>query len=136
MKNDTCLSDLISGLGLGIDLLPIKFSQNGYVYTFVCSENQFNHLVKCIKLRYCNIFGESDKHNVNWGDVRSNEHLFSIVEHLVKLFEVTGDEKNQIFKITMYERLGKVVIQVNHKSLCKTVEFPFLFPVVNAVIRE
>ena len=31
-----------------------------------------------------------------------------VVEHLVKVFEVTGDEKNQIFTITMYKRLRKV----------------------------
>ena len=127
MKNDACLSGLTSGLGLGIDLPPIKFSQNGYVYTFVCSENQFNDLVKCIKLIYCNIFGEGDKHNVNWGDVRSNAGHGNIVEHLVNLFEVTGDEKNQIFKITMHERLRKVVIQVTHKSLLRQLNSPSCF---------
>ena len=71
-KNDTCVSGLNSGLGAGLDLPRIKLSQNGCVYTFVCSENQFNHLVKCIKLRYWNDFGESDKYDVNWRDVRCN----------------------------------------------------------------
>ena len=55
---------------------------------------------------------------------------------MVKVFEVAGDEKNQIFTITMYKRLRKVMIQGTHRDLWKKVEFPLLFRVVNAVIRE
>ena len=114
----------------------LKLSQNGCVYTFVCSENQFNHsqVVKCIKLRYWNDFRESDKYDVNWRDVRSNAGHGDVVEDLVKVFEVTGDERNQIFTITMYKKLRKVMIQGTHRDLWENVEFPLLFRVVNAVI--
>ena len=135
-KNDTCVSGLNSGLGAGLDLPQIKLSQNGCVYTFVCSENQFNHLVKCIKPRYWNDFGESDKYDVNWREVRCNAGHGEVVEHLVKVFEVAGDEKNQIFTITMYKRLRKVMTQGTHRDLWKKVEFTLLFCVANAVIRE
>ena len=130
------MSGLNSGLGPGLDLPQIKLSQNGCVYTFVCSENQFNHLVKCIKQRYWNDFGEIDKYDLNWRDVRCNAGHRKVVEHLVKVFEVAGDEKNQIFTITMYRGLRKVMIQGTHRDLWKKVEFPLLFRVVNAVIRE
>ena len=36
----------------------------------------------------------------------------------------------------MYKRLRKVMIQGTHRDLWKKVEFPLLFRVVNAVIRE
>ena len=92
--------------------------------------------MKCIKLRYWNDFGESDKYDVNWRDVRSNAGHGDVVEHLVKVFEVTGDEMNQIFTIAMYKRLMKVMIQGTHRNVWKKAEFSMLFRVVNAVIRE
>ena len=81
------------------------------------------------------LYGESDKYDVNWRDFRCNAGHGEVVEHLVKVFEFAGDEKNQIFTITMYKRLKKVMIQGTHRDLWKKVEFPLLFRVVNAVIR-